>query len=223
MTFALNNATLEHNRACAQIFEDTHMKHFPLPLALIFCASVAQSETCQDQFTALLIKGNQGVGPTRMHITQEIVGVRTSITHHYDNGDGNGMSEAVDPESDPWTLFANDKMYMSHDKGTTWGFVTDFDGEKGRADHKLAMSKDAQTARDVTCSQDQLNNANNDVVEGTYTSTMLAGAEVYEKFWIDQETGFIAQSYRHVKSVGSETKTTQVVTLNPDFVMPKPE
>ena len=75
----------------------------------------------------------------------------------------------------------------------------------------------------MTCSQDQLNNANNDVVEGTYTSTMLAGAEVYEKFWIDQETGFITQSYRHVKSVGFETKTTQVVTLNPDFVMPKPE
>lgn len=114
-------------------------------------------------------------------------------------------------------------MYMSHDKGATWGFVTDFDGEKGRADHKQAMTRDVKTARNVSCVQETLNDTLKDVVAGTYDSSVIAGAEIYEKFWVNSETGFIAQSFRHVKRTGFETKTTQVVTLNPDFVLPEPE
>ncbi|WP_439140850.1 hypothetical protein [Planktotalea sp.] len=199
------------------------MKHTFLSFALICFATGAHAQTCEDHFAKLLINGNQDFGPTQMHITQEIVGVRTSITQHNDTGNGNGMSKAIDPESDPWTLFANDKMYMSHDKGATWGFVTDFDGEKGRADHKQAMTRDAKTARDVSCAKETSNDTLKDVVAGTYDSSVIEGAEIYEKFWVNPETGFIAQSYRYVKSTGFETKTTQVVTLNPDFVLPKPE
>ena len=74
------------------------------------------------------------------------------------------------------------------------------------------MTNDAKTARDVRCAQETLNDTLKDEVAGTYDSSMVEGAEIYEKFWVNPETGLIAQSYRHVKSTGFETKTTQVVT-----------
>ena len=192
-------------------------------LALLVYGQFAVAETCHERFSALLINGNEGFGPTRMHITQEIVGNNTSITYHYDQGDGNGMGEAVEPPTNPWTLFYNDKMYMSHDKGATWSFVTDFDSAKGRADNKAALRKDMQTARDLKCDTDALDGIEHDVLEGRYTSSVIAGAEIFEKLWVSQDTGMIKQSYRHVTSTGFETKTTQIVSLYPELVLPDPE
>ena len=194
-------------------------------LALIFigAATITQADTCQTRFAELVINGNHGLGPTRMLITQEIVGAETSTTYHYDMGDGNGMGEAIDPPSNPWTLFRDGKMFMSHDKGTTWSFVTAFDGEKARADNKAALTKDTMTAHNLSCTVETLGSFQHDIVEGTYTSSVIAGAEVYEKLWVHPETGMLVQSFRHIKSDGFETKTTQVVELYPNFTLPEPK
>ncbi|MEP5153625.1 hypothetical protein [Planktotalea sp.] len=199
------------------------MKPAVFSLALIAMASVAHADECHDRFSKLLINGNPDIGPTRLHITQEIGGGSTSLNYHHSDGNGNGMTEMIDPADSPWSLFLGDNMYVSNDKGQSWTFQSSFDAEKGRADSKAALTKDLVAASDLVCGTEALNGSDYDVVSGRYLSSALAGAEIYEKLWIDPETGNIVQSYRHLKMTGFESKTTQVVELSPGLELPQPD
>lgn len=199
------------------------MKRFALIPALLSLASMVQADACHDRFTALLVEGNDKMGPTLIHITQEIVGGETSLTDHHSDGDGNGMSEAIDPANHPWSLFVGDKMYMSNDKGATWSFLSTFDSESARENNKIATAKDALTARDLSCGEETLNGIVHEVTEGTYTSSVIAGADIYEKLWVVPKTRWISKSYRHVMMDSFESKTTQVIETHPNLDLPNPE
>lgn len=199
------------------------MRLYILALLLIICTGSAYADSCHSRFVELLVNGNQKVGPVRIHITQEIVGGKTSLNYHHSDGNGNGMTEMIEPAGDPWSLFLGDKMYVSNDKGNNWKYMNSYDAEKSRADTKSALTKDAAKATGISCGEEEFNGTAHEVVEGNYISTMVAGAAIYEKFWVDRQTGWIVKSDRHIKSGGFESNTTQVVELAPDLILPKPE
>lgn len=194
-----------------------------LALILVTCTGSAFADSCQKRFADLLVNGNQKMGPVRLHITQEIIGGKTSLNYHHSDGDGNGMTEMIEPANDPWSLFLGNKMYVSTDKGNNWKYLSSYDAEKSRADTKSAMTKDVAKATQLSCGKEDFNGSPHEVVEGKYISSMVSGAEIYEKLWVDLKTGWIAQSYRHIRSSGFESKTTQVVELSPNLKLPDPE
>jgi hypothetical protein len=199
------------------------MKLSAITLALITASSIANADSCLDRFAQLVVNGNPDIGPTRLHITQEIVGGQNSLNYFHSDGQGNGMTEMIDPVDSSWSLFLGDNMYVSQDKGQSWTFQSSFDAEKGRADAKAALAKDVETASDLSCGTQTLNDVDHEVVAGTYQSSAIAGAEIHETLWVNPGTGLIAQSYRHLKMSGFESKTTQVIELSPDLVLPQPE
>ncbi len=82
---------------------------------------------------------------------------------------------------------------------------------------------DAAKATAVVCGKEEYNGASHEVVEGTYQSSMISGAEFYQKYWINAQTGVIVKSFSHLKSTGFESKTTQLIEPYPDLKLPKPE
>ncbi|PHR96778.1 MAG: hypothetical protein COA78_28330 [Blastopirellula sp.] len=196
-----------------------------LIFALLFVISIApaSADTCQDRFTELLVPGNQKMGPVRIHLTQEIVGGKTSINYHYSDGKISGMTEMIDPANDPWSLFLGDNMYRSNDKGKTWSFMNSYDSKKSLADTKKSITSDAAKASGVACGKEEYEGISHEVVEGNYISSMSNGAAIYEKLWVNPSTGWIVKSYRHIKSGGFESKTTQLIELFPNLTLPKPE
>lgn len=199
------------------------MKQIFFAAALMFATSQTSSaDQCHDRFSDLLVNGNDYAGPVRLHITQEIVGARTTLNYHYSDGEGNGMTEMIDPVDDPWSLFVGDNMYMSTDKGNTWKFINSFDAEKNRENAKVALSNDLSSATDVKCGEEILDGTSYEIVEGNYIASAINGADIYEKLWVDPTSGWIAKSYRHMRSPAFESKTTQVVEAAPEFVLPTP-
>lgn len=193
-----------------------------------FCLVLATSSTtmagpCEDRFAELLVNGNADQGPVRIHITQEIVGGQTTKNYHYSDGKFNGMTEMIDPAEMPWSLFIGDKMYMSNDKGKTWSFMNSYDAEKGRADMKVALSKDGAEATDVVCGKEDADGVSFETVEGNYKSSMSGGAAIFQKYWVNTASGWIEKTFMHTKMSGFESKSTQVIEPYSDFVLPKPE
>lgn len=190
---------------------------------VVVWAVPAFADPCEDRFAELLINGNQEMGPVRIHITQEIVGGTTSLNYHHSDGDGNGMTEMIDPAGDPWSLFLGDKMFRSDDKGKTWSYINSFDAEKSRTDMKSAMTTDLSSASGVMCGEEDMDGVSHEVVEGSYLSSMLSGGAIYTKYWVNPENGWVVKSYSHIQSGGFESKTTQLIEPSPDLVLPKPE
>lgn len=190
---------------------------------LLLTASAGTAGECEDRFSELLINGNADQGPVRIHITQEIVGGQTTINYHYSDGKFNGMTEMIDPVDMPWSLFIGDKMYMSNDKGKSWSFMNSYDAKKGRADMKVAMTKDAGEASEIVCGQEVVDGVSYETVEGNYKSSMINGAAIFQKYWVNAASGWIEKSFMHTKMSGFESKTMQVIEPYTDFVLPKPE
>jgi hypothetical protein len=56
-------------------------------IALLAISTVpVLADPCHDRFSDLLINGNSDMGPSRVHITQEIVSGKTSLNYHYSDG-----------------------------------------------------------------------------------------------------------------------------------------
>jgi len=199
------------------------MRLFIFALIFVTCTGSAYANSCKNRFVELLVNGNQKMGPVRIHITQEIVGGKTSLNYHHSDGDGNGMTEMIEPAGDPWSLFLGDKMFMSNDRGKNWKFINSYDAEKSRADTKSAMTKDAAKADGLSCGEEDFNGTSHEAVEGNYISSAISGASIHEKFWVNRQTGFIVKSFRHIKSSGFESKTIQLIELAPNLVLPEPE
>ena len=192
-------------------------------LSIVITATPAFANPCHDRFAELLVPGNQKTGPTRLHITQEIVGGQTSLNYHYSDGKGNGMTEMIDPADQPMSLFLDDNMYSSTDKGKSWSFMNSYDAKKSLADMKKNLTNDAAKATGVLCGREEYKGALHEVVEGNYKSTMVSGSQIYQKYWINEQTGLMVKSYSHLKGNGFESKTTQVIEPYPELKLPNPE
>ncbi len=185
--------------------------------------SAVLADECHDRFSELLVNGSAQEGPLRLYITQEIVGGKTSLNYHHSDGNNNGMTEMIDPEGDPWSLFIGDNMYSSTDKGQSWKLINTWDAEKSRNDMKAALTKDSADAKDISCGQDEIDGKQHDVIKGTYTSSMTGGATIAQTYWVDPSTGWLAKSYSHYQSEHFESKTTQVVQPATLMELPSPE
>jgi hypothetical protein len=199
------------------------MKLFIFALSIIISVGQAFAEPCHDRFAELLVPGNQETGPTRLHITQEIIGGKTSLNYHYNDGKGNGMTEMIDPANQPWSLFLGDNMYSSNDKGKSWSFMSSYDSRKGLINVKKSLATDAADATGVVCGKEEYEGASHEVVEGNYKSSMSSGSEIYQKYWINAQSGLMVKAFSHIKSNGFESKTTQLIEPYPDLKLPKPE
>lgn len=199
------------------------MRSFILTVIIVASAGSAFADTCLNRFSDLLVHGNHKMGPVRIHITQEIVGGKTSLNYHHSDGDGNGMTEMIEPATDPWSLFLGDKMYMSTDKGDNWKYINSYDAEKSRASTIAAMTSDAKTVSELLCGEDIIDGISHETVQGIYVSSMLSGAKIYNKYWVNKQTGWIFKSYSHTKSGNFESKTTQVIEQVSNVILPKLE
>ncbi len=190
---------------------------------LIAATTAASAGPCEERFSQLLLTGNVGQGPVRILINQEIVGGAKTVNYHYGDGNNNGMTEMVDPVDMPWSLFLGDKMYSSSDKGKSWSFVNSYDAEKARAEMQAALTSDAAEATGVLCGEESVDGVNYEVVEGSYKSSMSAGAGISQKYWINKNSGWITKTFMHIKMTGFESMSTQVIEPWPDLVLPEPK
>ena len=158
----------------------------PVFAAVLLSALGAHSvlaETCEEKFVRLLVDGNPDFGPMRLHIFSEIKGVQKSEGYHYSKGDGSidSMSTTIEPENTPWSLFLGMKMWMSTDKGKSWNFVRELDAQSDPKAVKEALRKDAGTAANVACGEEEIDGVAHEMVEGDYNSSGLQGAVAHQK------------------------------------------
>jgi len=201
------------------------MKTVIAALLLAVMGQSAFAETCEDGFARLLAERNPDRGPVRIHIFQEIVGMMKSENYHYSMGNGtmDGMTEMIEPENMMWSLFLGNKMYSSSDKGKTWDFVREMDAASDPEAVKAKLREDAKTASGVACASEELDGKAFDTVEGDYVSSMLQGASVHQKYWVEPDTGIIGKVTTNTKAQGVESNFTQIIEPWTDPKLPTPE
>lgn len=190
---------------------------------MLLVAGNALAETCEEKFARLEIEGNAEKAPVRLTITSEMPGGQVMRNYHYSDGNGDGMSEMIEPENMPWSLFIGNNMYSSTDKGKTWSLMNTWDKEKQTADMKETMYNDMASASGIVCGEETLNGTAYDTVEGRYKSSALQGADHFSKFWVSRDDGRIVRKDTVADSAGGIYKTSQLIEPWPDFVLPKPE
>ena len=200
----------------------------PVFAAVLLSALGAHSvlaETCEEKFVRLLVDGNPDFGPMRLHIFSEIKGVQKSEGYHYSKGDGSidSMSTTIEPENTPWSLFLGMKMWMSTDKGKSWNFVRELDAQSDPKAVKEALRKDAGTAANVACGEEEIDGVAHEMVEGDYNSSGLQGAVAHQKYWVNPESGLIAKTFTATNANGMESEFTQFIEPWPELVLPNPE
>ena len=137
--------------------------------ALCLLPATSHAQTCLDRFKMLLENGN-GDDPVKIHVTQEIVGGMKSTNYFYQAKPGHWMSEMIEPATMPWTLTYNNVMYSSADQGKSWTKVREMDSAANAKAAKDQMQANLETARNATCSEEELDGVMHTTIEGTYTA-----------------------------------------------------
>jgi hypothetical protein len=178
------------------------------------------AETCQQKFQRIFLDNN-GKGPVKIFITQEIKGAPTSKNIHYNTDDGNWMTEMVVPANMQWTLLRDNVMYTSADKGKTWKKLRAFDSQKGTNNARAQMVEDVKTASDIACGKDSLSGVAHETIEGRYTAVKYKTTHQI-KYWLNESDGWITKTTMKTKQAAFESFTTQLIERAPGLKLPKP-
>ncbi len=198
------------------------MRGFILFVLLLATAHPANADACLEKFR-MLLAGNDETTPVKIHITQEIVGATTTQNWFYSDGAGNWMTEMIEPEAMQWTLFRDDRMYSSTDKGDSWAFVREMPSGDAKAVAQEHLAKHKESATDTLCGSEKVDGVSYETVSGKYVSAPLQGAEMAQKYWVDPDNGWIARSFTHSKTSAFEMKVTQVLEVQAEVNIPNPE
>jgi hypothetical protein len=184
----------------------------------------ADDAACVVRFKELLVGGNASKEPVRIHVTQTYAG-NTTENYFYSTGpgSGDGLMQPLKNMGDMWVLFRNRKMYTSTDGGKSWKFGRELDAASDPAVTKAKLAEDSASAASTVCGQETLGDAAHEVVEGEYVSSLMQGAKVYHKYWVNAATGWITKTETRSSVGGAESIGIQVLEPAPEFEFPKVE
>ena len=187
----------------------------------LLSTSMAEADPCLERFKTLLIEGN-GDDPVKTFVTQKMNGGPETTNYFYMVKPGHWMSEMVEPANQAWTLTHDNVMYSSPDKGKSWNKVRDFDSA---ANQKIAdenLKANAETAKNASCSEEELEGQMHEVVEGDYQVLQNFKTDNRNKYWVNMETGYIRKATYEVKAKGFDSFVTQLMEKAPDLSLPTP-
>ncbi len=166
----------------------------------------ADDAACLERFRELLVGGNASKEPVRIHVTQTYAG-NTTENYFYSTGPGtgDGLMQPLKNMGDMWVLFRNRKMYTSTDGGKSWKFGRELDAASDPAATKAKLAEDSASAASTICGQETLDDAAHEVVEGEYVSSLMQGAKVYHKYWVNAATGWITKTETRSYGGGAES------------------
>lgn len=198
------------------------MRFWIVLFVLFSVPNQAWADACLERFKTLL-EGNSPDTPVKIHITQEVSGAPATKNWFYGDGQGNWMTEMIEPETMQWTLFRSDSMYSSTDKGSTWSFVREMNSDGSKKAAEEMLEKHRASATNTICGSEEVDGTTYETVSGEYTSAALQGAAVEQKYWVEPATDWIARSYTNSRTSAFEMKVTQVLEVQSSVDLPNPE
>ncbi|MCF6321556.1 MAG: hypothetical protein L3J32_07275, partial [Rhizobiaceae bacterium] len=121
----------------------------------------------------------------------------------------------------PWTLAYKNKRITAADKGKSWKFVRTMDSQQNNDSAANTLKESAKSAREVKCSEEEIDGVVHELVEARYDSALMGNAETLSKYWVNPETGWITKNSVYTEKMGSEF--IQVMEKVPDLTLPTPE
>ena len=182
----------------------------------------ANADECMDRFKELMM-GQLERGAVKIHITQQMKGAPATKNWHYNNGEGHWMTEMIDPVDMPWSMAHENRFYSSADQGKTWKFVSEMDDAAAKQKAREMLEQDAATASNASCGSEELEGTTYETVSGTHVSSVMQGAEVSHKYWVNPDDGWIARLDSTTSGNGFEMTTSQVLEPASDLQLPVPK
>lgn len=191
-------------------------------IGLIGAAGSAHADdaACLERFKELLVGGNASKEPVRIHVTQTFAG-NTTENYFYSTGPdtGDGLMQPLKNMGDTWVLFRDRKMYTSAD-GKAWTLIRELDAASDPAAARNRLREDSATASSSVCGQEAIDGAPHEVVEGEYVSSLMQGAKVFHKYWVNSATGWITRTETRSTVAGNEHVSIQVLEPAPGYEFP---
>ncbi len=199
------------------------MRRFIITTTVLLLSSpAAMAQTCPEKFVDLITNVYGNKGPSKIFITQDGKGTMKSKNFHYSDGKGHWMTEMIEPKNMSWTLGYKNAGYTSSDQGKSWKKAFEMNSEQQTSRTEDILKKDAKTARDIVCGQEELNGVAHETIKGVYTSSVFK-AELTDKFWVNKKTGWISKKVGRMKSKAIDSTTVQVIEPAPDLKLPVPK
>ena len=183
-------------------------------------SQAAFGASCTDQFIELMTD-RTAKEPTKMFITQEIKGGTKTVNWNYQDGKGNWLTEMVEPANAQWSMGLNNVLYTSTDQGKSWTKVRDM-GDQNAA-HKKSLDERAETVKNASCGEAELDGVSYRTVEADYQMLGSFKADIHDKFWVNSKTGYVSRLETTMKNTAFESFIIQELQPAPDFVFPKVE
>lgn len=191
-----------------------------LIIASLATPTAALADDCRDSFIALMTDRTTKE-PTKILVTQEIKGGMKTVNWNYQDGQGNWLTEMVEPENAQWSMGLDNVLYSSTDQGKTWVKVRDM--EEQNDDHQKSLDERAATVKNPICGKADLDGIAHRTIQADYKMLGSFDADINDKFWVNAETGYVTRLDTQMKSAAFESSITQVMEPAPDLKMPNPQ
>ncbi|MEM9278234.1 MAG: hypothetical protein AAGA76_06650 [Pseudomonadota bacterium] len=195
-------------------------KYILTALILLAGTQIAVADSCSEKFIRLMTD-RAAKEPTKILITQEIKGGAKTVNWNYQDGEGNWLTEMVEPANAQWSMGLNNILYSSADKGKTWSKIRDM-GEQNDA-HQKSLEERSATVENAICGTAELDGVMYETVEADYKMLGSFNADIHDKFWVNPETGYVKRLETAMKNTAFESFVVQVLEPAPDLVFPTPE
>jgi hypothetical protein len=180
----------------------------------------AFGETCTERFIQLMTDRTTKE-PTKVLVTQQMKGGMKSVNWNYQDGKGNWLTEMVEPANAQWSMGLNNVLYSSTDKGKSWTKVRDMEAQNDA--HQKSLDERAATVENAVCGTAELDGVVHDTVEADYKMLGSFEADIHDKFWVNQESGYVPRLETTMKNTTFESFLIQLLEPAPDLVFPNPE
>ena len=197
------------------------MKHRPFfgILFLLTCQG-AYADECKDEFIRLMTD-RAPKEATKIYITQQIKGAPKTINWNYQDGNGNWLTEVIEPANGQWSMGFDNVLYTSTDKGKTWTKVREME-DQSEAQEK-SLKERISTVTNATCGEVEVDGVTYSTIEADYKMLGSFNADIHDTFWINAETGYVSRLETNMKTSAFENNVVQILEPAPDLILPSPE
>lgn len=177
----------------------------------------ASAETCEEAFIRLMTD-RTAKEPTKILVTQQIKGGMKTVNWNYQDGDGNWLTEIIEPDNAQWSMGLDNILYTSSDKGESWNKVREMEDQN--AAHQKSLEERAATVTNAECGEEELNGVVHRTVEADYRMQGSFDAEIHDKFWVNTETGYVPRLETTMTNTAFESFVVQELEPAPDLEFP---